>query len=202
MGARSDSPLLRRARTDRWDEPAATTRREGVTDPPPMAEAIGTRTCSAAQVARAKGRSAGLVPRETTTGGPKQQRLGAITKHGNAQARCMLVQAAWHILRVGPKNDPLHRWGMNIAAKRGKKIASVALARRLAGVLWAMWRDGRVYDPLAVGQASAKGFERAAQDLETVAVAMKKAVKKITERERQAKRLRDRPRRTAMAKQA
>ena len=61
-----------------------------------------------------------------------------------------------------------------------------------------MWRDGRVYDPLAVGQASAKGYLRAAQDLETVAAAMKKAVKKIAERERQAKRLRDKPRRMAM----
>lgn len=130
----------------------------------------------------------GLVPGERTTGG--KQKLGAITKRGNAQARCMLVQAAWHILRAGSKDDPLHRWGMHIATKRGKKIASVALARRLAGVLWAMWRDGTVYDPALVGRASATGFRRASQDLSVVAEAMGRAVKKIQSRERNARLLR------------
>jgi transposase len=41
----------------------------------------------------------GLVPGENTTGG--KQRLGSITKHGNAHARAMLVQSAWLILRAG-----------------------------------------------------------------------------------------------------
>ena len=131
----------------------------------------------------------GLVPGEKTTGGSKQ-RLGAITKHGNSQARCMLVQSAWHILRAGSKDDPLHRWGTNLAAKRGKKVASVALARRLAGVLWAMWRDGTVYDPSLVGRASATGIRRASQDLTVVADAMGRAVKKIQIRERKARSLR------------
>jgi transposase len=131
----------------------------------------------------------GLVPAEKTTGGSKQ-RLGAITKHGNAQARCMLVQSAWHILRAGSKDDPLHRWGTNLAAKRGKKVASVALARRLAGVLWAMWRDGTVYDAALVGRASATGIRRASQDLTVVAEAMSRAVQKIQARERKAHALR------------
>jgi transposase len=131
----------------------------------------------------------GLVPGEKTTGGTKQ-RLGAITKHGNAQARCMLVQAAWHILRAGSKDDPLHRWGTNIATKRGKKVASVAVARRLAGVLWAMWRDGTVYDAALVGRASATGLRRASQDLGVIADAMGRAVKKIQNRERRARAIR------------
>lgn len=131
----------------------------------------------------------GLVPGEKTTGGSKQ-RLGAITKHGNAQARSMLVQSAWHILRAGSKDDPLHRWGISIATKRGKKVASVALARRLAGVLWAMWRDGTVYDAALVGRASATGIRRASQDLAVVADAMSRAVKKIQIRERKAHTLR------------
>jgi transposase len=131
----------------------------------------------------------GLVPGERTTGGTKQK-LGAITKHGNAQARCMLVQAAWHILRAGSKNDPLHRWGTMLAAKRSKKVASVAVARRLAGVLWAMWRDGTVYDAALVGKASATGLKHASQDLAVVATAMDRAVKKIQARERKARSLR------------
>jgi transposase len=82
---------------------------------------------------------------------------GSITKHGNAHARSMLVQSAWQILRAGDANDPLRRWADALAKTRGKKIAAVALARRLAGVLWAMWRDGTVYDPGLQARESAKG---------------------------------------------
>jgi hypothetical protein len=38
-------------------------------------------------------------------------------------------------------------WGDRIAKTRGKRIAAIAVARKLAGVLWAMWRDGTAYDP-------------------------------------------------------
>jgi len=34
---------------------------------------------------------------------------------------------------------------MRIALRRGNKIATVALARRLAGILYAMWRDGSTF---------------------------------------------------------
>jgi hypothetical protein len=91
------------------------------------------------------------------------------------------------ILRAGSKEDPLHRWGTMLAAKRGKKVASVAVARRLAGVLWAMWRDGTVYDAALVGKASATGLRRASQDLAVVSEAIDHAVKKIEARERKAR---------------
>jgi transposase len=65
----------------------------------------------------------GLVPGENTTGG--KQRLGSITKHGNAHARAMLVQSAWLILRAGESEDPLRRWATDLAKTRGKKIVSV-----------------------------------------------------------------------------
>lgn len=62
--------------------------------------------------------------------------------------RWLLVQAAVSILRCrDPQTDALRRWAMGIAARRGKKIAVVALARRLAGLLYAMLRDGTTYDP-------------------------------------------------------
>ena len=48
----------------------------------------------------------------------------------------------------GPwQTDALRRWAMGIAARRGQKIAVVALARRLAGLLYAVLRDGTTYDP-------------------------------------------------------
>jgi transposase len=128
----------------------------------------------------------GLVPGESTTGG--KQRLGSITKHGNAHARAMLVQSAWLILRAKDSDDPLGRWATDLARTRGKKIAAVALARRLAGVLWAMWRDGTVYDRAFQARESAKGLHVAAQSGELRAQAMALVAKKIQRRERTPRR--------------
>jgi transposase len=126
----------------------------------------------------------GLVPGEDTTGG--KRRLGGITKQGNTYARKMLVQAAWHILRAGDKDDPLHRWGNEIATRRGKKIAAVALARKLAGMLWAMCRDGTVYDAAFTARESAKGLKTSAQTQELLASAMENVARKIRCRTRRA----------------
>lgn len=83
----------------------------------------------------------GLVPREWSSG---EQRLrGRITKAGHARLRTLLVEAAWSILRYEhAETQTLRAWALRIAARRGKRIAAVALARKLAGVLYAMWRDG------------------------------------------------------------
>jgi transposase len=124
----------------------------------------------------------GLVPGENTTGG--KRRLGSITKQGNTHARLMLVQSAWQILRAGDANDPLRRWADALAKTRGKKIAAVALARRLAGVLWAMWRDGTVYDPGLQARESTKGLQTHAESQELRAQAMARVAKKIQRRER------------------
>jgi transposase len=65
--------------------------------------------------------------------------------------RWLLVQAAVSILRLrDPQTLALRRWATSIAARRGKKIAVVALARRLAGLLYAMLRDGTTYTPRVV----------------------------------------------------
>lgn len=86
----------------------------------------------------------GLVPSERSSG-EKQQR-GHITKAGNVRLRWLLVEAAWRVLRSRrPETEHLRTWALRIALRRGKKIAVVALARRLAGILFAMWRDGTDY---------------------------------------------------------
>ena len=113
--------------------------------------------------AHAVGAYLGLVPSEATTGGPNKRRLGSITKQGNSMARAMLVQAAWTILRSRDLNDPLKCWADSLAKTRGKRIAVVALARKLAGVLWAMWRDGTVYDRVAHGEQAARGVRASAR---------------------------------------
>lgn len=40
-----------------------------------------------------------------------------------------------------------HAWATAIAARRSRSIAAVALARRLAGICFALWRDGTTYRP-------------------------------------------------------
>jgi transposase len=92
----------------------------------------------------------GLVPRERSSG-EKQQR-GRITKAGNSRTRSLLIEASWLILR-GKRSDTLalRTWAERVAARRGRRIAAVALARRLARILYAMWRDSRSYTPDLLG---------------------------------------------------
>ncbi len=88
----------------------------------------------------------GLVPREMSSG--EKQMRGHITKAGHRQMRVLMVQAAMGIMRLKkPETARLHEWAEKIAQRRGKRIATVALARRLAGVMWAMLRDGTEYQP-------------------------------------------------------
>lgn len=87
----------------------------------------------------------GVVPSERSSGEKRQ--LGRITKAGNSRMRWLLVEAGWQILRSkSSETAALRAWTRAIAQRRGKRIAVVALARRLAGVLYAMWRDGVPYD--------------------------------------------------------
>ena len=69
--------------------------------------------------------------------------------------RWWLVQAAGPIRRVrDPRAGARWRWATGIAARRGNKIAVVALARRLAGRLYAIRRDGTTSTPRAVRHAA------------------------------------------------
>jgi transposase len=114
--------------------------------------------------AHAVGAYLGLVPSESTTGGPDKRRLGSITKQGNRMARSMLIQAAWTIFRLRDRNDPLKRWVDHVAQTRHKRVAVVGLARKLSGVLWAMWRDGTFYDPKGHAEQAVRGIRGAAAD--------------------------------------
>lgn len=124
----------------------------------------------------------GLVPSEYASG--QTRRLGSITKKGNCYMRALLVQAAWSILRR-PGSDPLKLWGTALAERRGKRVAVVAVARRLAGLLWAMWRDGTFYDPQELGKRTADGMSRRAQSLERKAAAIKAATNKLQQKHRE-----------------
>lgn len=129
----------------------------------------------------------GLVPSEFSSG--TVRRIGAITKHGNRYLRELLLEAAHSVLRSSDSDNPLGKWAQAVRARRGLKIAAVALARRLAGVLWAMWRDDTVYEPALVGLATARGLRREAQSLDVRAKALVVSAEKLRRRVRRTTRL-------------
>lgn len=87
----------------------------------------------------------GLVPSQNSSG-DAQGRLGRITKTGDGLVRSYLVEAAHLIMSKRSPDTALKRWALRVAARRGKKKAAVALARKLARILFAMWRDGSEFD--------------------------------------------------------
>jgi transposase len=97
---------------------------------------------------RSAGAFVGLRPGQSQSGDSDPQRR--ISKTGDSCLRSLLVQSAQYILgRFGPDSE-LRRWGLKLAAtggKRGKKRAIVAVARKLAVVLHAMWRSGQRFQP-------------------------------------------------------
>ena len=85
----------------------------------------------------------GLVPSEESSG--DRRRLGHITKQGNSLLRFLLVEAA----QVTVRSDQEWRSKFfHLALRRGRKIAKVAMARRLAVRLYWMWRKGWDYEQL------------------------------------------------------
>jgi transposase len=86
----------------------------------------------------------GLVPREYSSG--ERQYRGRILRSAHPQVQPLLVQAAWRLSRSSaPNTAGLRTWALAITRRRGKKVAMVALARRLARILFAMWRDESDY---------------------------------------------------------
>jgi transposase len=82
----------------------------------------------------------GLVPREYSSG--EQLRRGRIVPSAHPRVQGLLVEAAWRIWRsANPDTQALREWAQAIGRRRGKRVAAVALARRLARILYAMWRD-------------------------------------------------------------
>ncbi len=90
--------------------------------------------------------SLGLVPREHSSGG--KQKLGSITKRGDNYLRYLLIQGAWSVIRYAERSeDRLSRWARQLIERRGKHKAVVAVANKLARIIWAMLRHGGEYQP-------------------------------------------------------
>lgn len=116
----------------------------------------------------------GLVPREHSSGG--RERKGSITKAGNSHCRHVLVQAAWSYRHPPRRSDllvkrqqgqppeviahawkaqqRLHKLYRRTAERRGSRIAVVAVARELAGFLWAVAPTGEMQRSASLKQAA------------------------------------------------
>ncbi len=83
----------------------------------------------------------GLVPGQYSSGG--KQRLGRITKAGDAYLRTLLIMGAKAVLSAAKnKADPVSRWAVQIQARRGYWKAVVAVAAKNARLCWAMLQRG------------------------------------------------------------
>jgi transposase len=85
----------------------------------------------------------GLVPCEESSG--DRRRLGHISKQGNSLLRFLLVEAAQITVRCDPD---WRRQFLHLAMRRERRIAKVAMARKLAVRLYWMWRKGWDYEQL------------------------------------------------------
>jgi transposase len=93
----------------------------------------------------------GLTPREYSSGNIR--RLGSISKRGDGYLRMLLVHGARAVLysgamaaRAGRPLDALRAWGLRVRDKCGHNKAAVAVANKLARILWATWRYQRDFE--------------------------------------------------------
>lgn len=86
----------------------------------------------------------GLVPGEHSSS--ESKRRTSLTKAGSPQLRWALIQAAWNARRCR-RTHPMVVWALEVERRRGKHVAVAALARKMAGILYAIWRDGTRYEP-------------------------------------------------------
>ena len=81
----------------------------------------------------------GMVPKQFESG--QMSRQGRITKQGNGMLRTLLVEASWVALRYNPRLRAIYQ-RITTGGRSRRKIAIVAVARRMLVIAWAMMRDG------------------------------------------------------------
>lgn len=116
----------------------------------------------------------GLTPGQDSSS--DKVRHTSITKAGSSAVRWVLIQACWSMRHCRP-NDPLVRWSYEVEQRRGKRVAIVAMARKLAGILFALLRDGTDYTPT---RASTRGVELVTEAKQRADAEMQDALAMLT----------------------
>jgi transposase len=88
----------------------------------------------------------GLTAKETSSG--ERRRLGAISKRGDTYLRMLLIHGGRSVLwsakgKAAP--DGLRAWALRTEQRRGHNVAAVAVANKLARIVWAVWRRQQPY---------------------------------------------------------
>jgi transposase len=84
----------------------------------------------------------GVVPKEHSTGG--KQRLGAISRAGDERLRQLLVLGATAVIQHA-KPGRASAWLIALLKRKPRKLAAVALANKMARIIWAMLTSGEAY---------------------------------------------------------
>jgi transposase len=100
---------------------------------------------------RAVGAWIGLTPRRYQSGQVDDD--GPISRRGDARLRALLYEAATAMLTRVQGESELRRWGLALKKRLGFKRAAVALARKMAVIMHAMWKNGADFDPKAASVA-------------------------------------------------
>jgi transposase len=92
----------------------------------------------------------GLVPKQHSSGG--KDRLGSISKQGDRYLRSLFMAGALAVIRYAKIHGAKHRpWLTALLARRPIKIAAIALANKIARMVWAMMARGERYkEPVAL----------------------------------------------------
>jgi transposase len=85
----------------------------------------------------------GLTPKPHSSGG--KERLGGISKMGNPTIRSLLVCGATSVLRRVKGNDKAPKWLIGLLARRPFKVVAIALANKMARIIWALLTKGGTY---------------------------------------------------------
>lgn len=92
----------------------------------------------------------GLTPREHSSG--PRRRLGAITKRGDVYLRCLLTHGARAVLLTAQRQAAAHKpltglqpWAVQLASRKGHNKATIAVANKLARIVWAVWTRDTAY---------------------------------------------------------
>ena len=93
----------------------------------------------------------GLVPRQNSSGG--KEKLGGITKQGDRYLRQLLVAGALAVIRYAQRHGTKRPWLVHLLARRTPMIAAVALANKMARMIWAMMMTGERYREPTVAAA-------------------------------------------------
>src|ERR1700683_4871526 len=92
----------------------------------------------------------GLVPKQNSSGG--KDKLGSISKRGDRYLRSLFVAGALAVIRYAKIHGTKHRpWLTALLARRPTKVAAIALANKVARMVWAMMVKGERYkEPVAL----------------------------------------------------